>query len=172
MKGKLLLMVLVIGVVLLAALAGQGALRAESGGESPQVVNEPEVVEKSEFERLIEALRAAGLEVEIVGAAEDGFFGGAGHVIEVNGLQLTVYEFESEAAAIEGAGTVSAGGTIIGTAVVDWIEPPHFYQAGALLALYAGSDEAILAGLQDALGEPFVVGVGMGWPPAGGPAEG
>jgi hypothetical protein len=173
MKGKLVLILLVIGALLLAAWVGQGALQAASRDETPEVLSEPDtsdesdVAEKSEFESLIEALRAAGFKVEIEGAIEDPLFTGTGKAIEVNGQYVQVFEFEGEAAAVEGAGTVSGGGTIIGTSIVDWIETPHFYQAGALVVLYAGSEEAVLSGLQDALGEPFLVGVSMGLPPVG-----
>lgn len=169
MKGKgllkVLFVVLVVGVLAMAAWFGVGRLLAESaadeGAGAPQV---------SDLESLIEALREAGFEVETLGAIEDPLFAGEGEALEVDGQYVQVFSFESEAAAQEAADTVQGGGTIIGLATVDWVEPPHFYLKGALLALYAGSDEALIGALNSALGEPFLIGFSMGLPAPGGEA--
>lgn len=166
MKGKGLLRVLfvllVVGVLAMAAWLGVGRLRAQTAG-----VGAPEA---NGLESLIEALREAGFEVEKLGAIEDPLFAADGEAIEVNGQYVQVFSFESDAAAEEGASTVQGGGTIIGLAMVDWIEPPHFYLKGAMLVLYAGSDEALIAELNNALGEPFLIGFSMGLPGPGGEA--
>lgn len=167
MKGKGLLIVLLVGVVLLAGVVGFSRLQArgaqaEDGG--------PKVGQAGDLDTLIEALREAGYEVHNLGEIEDPFFEAAAEAIEVNGHYVQVYAFESEAQAVEAAATVSGGGTMIGTSIVDWIEPPHFYAHGKLLVIYAGSDEAVLQGLQAQLGEPFLIGVSMGLPAPGGAA--
>lgn len=166
MKGKGLLIVLLVGMVLLAGVLGSGLLLARGAeGQSG-----PGAVEASDLETLIEALREAGYTVHNLGEIEDPFFAGQAEAIEVNGEYVQVYVFEGEAAAGEAAATVSGGGTMVGESIVDWIEPPHFYEHGKLIVIYAGRDEAVLEGLQAILGEPFLVGVSMGLPAPGGEA--
>lgn len=92
---------------------------------------------------------------------EDPFFDAAGQWLELNGAMIQVYTFADAAAAEAAMKSVSSGGTIIGTTTVDWIETPHFYRSGRLLALYAGDDEAVLGALEAQLGVPFLVGVSM-----------
>lgn len=166
MKGKGLLIVLLVGVVLLAGVLGFSRLQARGA----QAEDGPQAGQAGDLESLIEALREAGYEVHTLGEIEDPFFEGAAQAIEVNGHYVQVYAFGTEAQAAEAAATVSGGGTIIGQSIVDWIEPPHFYEHGTLLVIYAGSDEAVLQGLQAQLGEPFLVGVSMGLPAPGGEA--
>ena len=172
MKGKsllkLLFVVVLVGALALVAWFGAGRLLVQAADADPG----ENVAQVSDLESLIEALRAAGFEVQKLGEIEDPLFAGAGEALEVNGHYVQVFAFESESAAVEAIDTIQAGGTIIGLATVDWVEPPHFYQSGALLSLYAGSDEALLQALQQALGEPFLVGWSMGLPlPAGGAGE-
>lgn len=163
MKGKGLLIVVVVlvsaGALALLALLGGGLLMAQAagaGGAGAQDVGD--------VQSLIEALREAGFDVQELGPIEDPLFAGEGVAIEVQGQYVQVFGFESEAAAVEASETIEAGGTIIGLATIDWVEAPHFYLQDALLVLYAGSNEALLQGLQEALGEPFLIGWAMGLP--------
>ncbi len=166
MKGKGLFVVLLVGVVLLAGVLGFSRLQAR-GAETQ---GGPGAGQAGDLESLLEALQEAGYEVHNLGEIEDPFFEGASQAVEVNGHYVQVYAFESEAQAAEAAGAISGGGTMVGTSIVDWIEPPHFYEHGKLLVIYAGSDEAVLQGLEAELGEPFLVGVSMGLPAPGGEA--
>jgi hypothetical protein len=43
-------------------------------------------------------------------------------------------------------------------AVIDWAAEPHFFRCGAVIALYLGSDEAVLAVMQGTCGAPFASG--------------
>lgn len=167
MKGKGLFIVLLAAIVLVAGVLGFGRLQARGAGAQQG----PVAAEVSDLETLIEALREAGYQVKTLGEIEDPFFESVAEAIEVNGQYVQVYAFDGEAEAAAAAAAVSAGGTIIGTSTVDWIEPPHFYAHGKLLAIYAGSDEAVLEGLQASLGEPFLIGVSMGLPAPGAEAD-
>lgn len=186
MKRKAVLFVylmLILSMLLAACNAGGGEPAAVDGtqepvaGEAPEATVEPDPTATPEqeaidsYEALLEALRAAGLEVEAVGPMEDPFFDVETQTLMVGEAMIQVFQFASAAEAEAAAGTVNAGGTIIGTTTVDWIEPPHFYRHGRLLVLYAGSDENVLSALEAVLGEPFVIGQTMGMPAAnGGPA--
>lgn len=116
---------------------------------------------------LLDALRAAGLDVTVTGPVDDPLFAAQAQAIDVGGAYVQIFEFESQEAAAEAASSVSGGGTIIGTTTVDWVEPPHFYRVGRLIVLHAGSDETLLDALAGVLGEPFLIGVAMGLPSAG-----
>jgi hypothetical protein len=137
-----------------------GAAPEETPEVEPTVA--PEDTSIDNYDELAEALRAEGLEVEPAGAIQDPFFDVETQALMVGENMIQVFQF-GDAAAAEGAGgTINAGGTIIGTTTVDWVEPPHFYREGRLLVLYAGSDETVLAALEQVLGEPFVTGQTMG----------
>lgn len=173
-------LMLVLSMLLAACNAGGGEPAAVDGtqepvaGEAPQETEEPGPTPEAEseaidnYEALLEALRAAGLEVQAAGAIEDPFFDVETQMLTVGEAMIQVFQFADAAEAEAAAGTVNASGTIIGTTTVDWIEPPHFYRHGRLLVLYAGSDENVLSALEAVLGEPFVIGQTMGLPPTGG----
>ncbi len=36
-----------------------------------------------------------------------------------------------------------------------WVAPPHFFQEGRVLVLYAGADQTVLAALTELLGPQF-----------------
>jgi hypothetical protein len=68
---------------------------------------------------------------------------------------VQVYEFADEAEAQAAAATVSEDGTEIGTAVIRWIDAPHFYQQGRIIVLYLGTDAEMLSLLEGILGPQF-----------------
>lgn len=110
---------------------------------------------------LIDALRQAGATVEEAEVVEDPFFATDAQFINVNGVQVQVYEFADLATREAAQETVNAVGNIIGSITVDWTEQPNFFGSGRLIALYVGDDQAILDLLSDPLGEPFAQGDGV-----------
>jgi hypothetical protein len=110
---------------------------------------------------LIAALRQDGATVEeSTTAVENPFFEVDAQLITVNGAEVQVYQFADEAARQTAQDTVNATGNIIGSISVDWMEEPHFFGAGRLIALYVGDDQAILDLLSGRLGQPFTAGGG------------
>jgi predicted small secreted protein len=108
---------------------------------------------------LAESLAAAGLEIQQNETLLDTFFPDTtAQFLTVNDQMIQTFEFPDATTAEAAAATVNEAGNIIGNITVDWVEPPHFYQSGRLIVLYAGQDGAILDALQSALGEPFVIG--------------
>ncbi len=145
-----------ISLVSLLLLAG---LFAGCGNQSTPVV--PTVSHGGPIEdyvSLIDALRAAGAIVEPSGAVEQPFFSVKGQVIRVNGADVQVFEYADEAAARSDAEKVGPDGYEIGTAIVDWIAPPHFYRKGWIIVLYVGGDAAIKQALEVVLGAQFAGG--------------
>lgn len=108
---------------------------------------------------LVDALRAAGATVEPVREIEQSFFSVPGQVITVSGGEVQVFEYADEATREVEAAMISADGSSIGTTMITWVEPPHFYAMGRAIALYVGSDAEILQMLESVLGEPIAEGV-------------
>lgn len=104
---------------------------------------------------LLDALRAAGAEVEIGDAVEQPFFSVKGQIVKVNGADVQVFEYESAEAMEADAGQVASDGGSIGTSMVTWVEAPHFFKTGRLLVLYVGEDAATIKLLEGALGVQF-----------------
>lgn len=108
---------------------------------------------------LVDALRAAGADVEEVREIRQPFLSVAGKVISVNGVEIQVFEYEDEAAMRAEAATIAADGSSVGTTMITWAEPPHFFAKGSLIVLYVGSGSELVRLLVDILGEPIAVGV-------------
>lgn len=108
---------------------------------------------------LVGALRAAGATVETVREIEQAFFSVTGQVISVNGVEVQVFEYADEASREAEAATISADGSSVGTTMITWVEPPHFYAEGQLIVLYVGSDTGTLQLLGSVLGDPIAEGM-------------
>jgi hypothetical protein len=104
---------------------------------------------------LIEALRAGGAEVELGDSIEQAFFNVTGQIIKVNDQDVQVFEYESAEKMEADAKQVASDGGSIGTSMVTWIEPPHFFKSGRVLVLYVGQDQAVTDLLKGVLGEQF-----------------
>lgn len=109
---------------------------------------------------LVDALRAAGADVEPVREIRQPFLSVPGKVISVNGVEIQVFEYEDEAAMRAEAATIAADGSSVGTTMITWAEPPHFFAKGSLIVLYVGAGSELVQLLVDILGEPIAVGVG------------
>jgi len=109
----------------------------------------------SDYVSLIDNLRAAGATVGPAGDVTQPFFSVKGYVIKVNGEDVQVFEYSDEAAVEAEAELVSPDGSSIGTSMVSWIAPPHFYKAGRIIVLYVGENPAITETLEIALGKQF-----------------
>ncbi len=125
-----------------------------SGGPSgPSDGSDDGVV--SDYASLVNALRAAGAAVNPAGAVLQPFFAPQGQVLSVGGEDVQVFEFASAEEADTVTQSISADGSSIGTSIVEWIAPPHFYKAGKLIVIYVGSDSGVISALQEAMGAQF-----------------
>ena len=104
---------------------------------------------------LTAALQAVGATVETGELVSQAFFSPEGTIIKVNGADVQVFEYESVEAMEEEASQVTPDGDSIGTTMVTWVDTPHFYKAGRIIALYVGSDGMVLDLLEEALGPQF-----------------
>jgi hypothetical protein len=134
---------LLLGAILVAACGSQAPADSSHDGPATDYVN------------LIDALRAKGATIEPNGDVSQPFFTIEGQVIQVNGQDVQVFEYPDEAAADADAALVAPGGSSVGTTMVSWVAPPHFYHAGRLILLYVGDDATTIDLLDTVLGSQF-----------------
>jgi predicted small secreted protein len=99
-------------------------------------------------------LRTAGLTLTDAGEVEQPFLTAKGRVYAVEGGDLQLYTYASEAAAQQDAAKISPSGEIEGVQV-SWMAQPHFYRRGNVLAIYVGFEPKTLEALQRVLGAPI-----------------
>ena len=111
-----------------------------------------------DVDTLVNRLEAAGATVEMAGTVSQPFFTPEGQVITVNGQDVQVFEYESEAEVKAEADLVSPDGGSVGTSMISWIATPHFYNSQKLIVLYVGDDIATIGFLEAILGTQFAGG--------------
>jgi hypothetical protein len=104
---------------------------------------------------LMTQLRGEGVKVERAGEVSQPFFSVKGRGINVNGENVQVFIYRSPVAAEAEAKLVSPDGGSVGTSMMSWIAPPHFYRKGELIALYVGGEQAVMDALVTVLGPQF-----------------
>jgi hypothetical protein len=104
---------------------------------------------------LIAQLRNQGVKAERGGEISQPFFSVKGRGISVNGENVQVFVYASESAAEAEAKLVSPDGGSVGTSMMSWIAPPHFYRKGQLIALYVGREQVVVDALVAILGPQF-----------------
>lgn len=130
-------------LVLALMLAACGNASANSGGPV------------EDYASLVDALRAAGATVEPGDEVYQDFFTVDGRIIQVNGADVQVFEYETPEAMEAEAALVAPDGGSVGTSMIMWMDTPHFFKAGRILVLYLGDDAAVLDLLEGALGPQF-----------------
>jgi hypothetical protein len=128
---------------------------------SPTASTEPAITEPIEAgivedqASLVAALQASGATVETGEPVTQAFFSPVGSIIKVNGADVQVFEYESEASMEKEASQVAPDGGSIGTSMVTWMDTPHFYKIGRIIVLYIGNDKTILNFLESVIGSQF-----------------
>lgn len=108
-----------------------------------------------DYKSLIKKLRAGGAAVKPGERVSQPFFSVAGRVLNVKGEQIQVFEYAKAETAGKESGQVSTDGSPVGTTMVNWIAPPHFYKSGRLIVLYIGENSNVIKALEKALGRQF-----------------
>ncbi len=144
-----------IGSVFVFAIlsAGCDGQAGAAAAETPTAVSQPGSV--TDVDSLMETLRVAGASVEPGDEVEQAFFSVTGQLIKVNGADVQVFVYDTAEAMETEASQVAEDGSSIGTNMVMWVDAPHFYKSGRLLALYVGQDQAVMDLLEDVLGPQF-----------------
>lgn len=130
------------------------ALFATACGSQPATAN-AEISPVEDYASLIDSLRGAGATVEPGDQIEQPFLTVTGQIIQVNGADVQVFEYETAEQLEAEASQVAPDGGSTGTTMITWMATPHFFKAGRVLVLYVGDDQAILELLKGALGAQF-----------------
>jgi len=109
----------------------------------------------TDFQTLVSALKARGLEVHQTEEIDDSAFAVPIKVISVAEIHLQVYEFDSESDANSARETISPDGTEIGLSIIRWMDVPHFYSQGKIIVQYIGHNPEMLNILESLLGNQF-----------------
>jgi len=100
-------------------------------------------------------LHAAGITVKLGGDVVQPFFSVQGKIIKIHGEDAQVFQYANEAETDAQSALVSPDGSAVGTSMLSWIGPPHFFKRGKLLVLYVGDNDKVLKALESALGRQF-----------------
>ncbi len=112
---------------------------------------------------LVNSLEAKGHLVDFLGGRPQTLFDAAMYLIEINGQDIRLYEFDDEVARKNVSDNISPDGyelkeqagestTIIH---IEYLDQPNYWAKGCLLVQYLGTDQAILKLLTNELGEPI-----------------
>jgi hypothetical protein len=111
--------------------------------------------------RIMAEFTNAGLGPVGVGdVVEQPFFEPQGMALIVNGESIQIFSFASIELAAAAAALVSPSGDSVGTTMLSWIAPPHFYrydlgEPDGVIVLYVGSDVSVLRMLDSVAGPQF-----------------
>ena len=101
----------------------------------------------------------AGVPVYLRGVVSQPFFAVDGHVVDIAGESVQVYEYTDSDEARAAAGSVAEDGSQVAAGddltFIDWISTPHFYQRDRLIVVYVGEHDDVLNVLDGTLGDPF-----------------
>lgn len=144
-----LIALLVLTACGVAQLGATGKSQDPSPPASP-IVSHPRG-EVSNLVGLVDALRAKGLTVEPAGPVSQPFFDVEGTRLQVDGTEVQVFEFADAAAAQATIAQLGPDGNPP-TMIIDWVGPPHFYQAGRIVVLYVGEEAQVIQALTEIVG--------------------
>jgi hypothetical protein len=111
--------------------------------------------------RIMADFTNAGLGAVGVGdVVEQPFFEPQGKTLIVNGESIQIFSFASLELADAAAAQVAFDGGSVGTSMVMWMAPPHFYRyelaaPESVIALYVGSEPSVLRMLDNVAGSQF-----------------
>lgn len=109
----------------------------------------------TDYASLMDNLHAAGIIAKPGGDAVQPFFSVQGKIIKVYGEDAQVFQYAHETETDAQSAQVSPNGGTVGTTMIHWIGPPHFFKRGKLLVLYVGDNNKVLKALESALGRQF-----------------
>ncbi len=105
---------------------------------------------------LIDLLLATGADVNVTAeVVKQPFFSVAGTIILVDGERVQVMEYRDPAALEAEAAHISPDGSSIGTTMVSWVAPPHFFRTETTIVLYVGENPKVIEALTSVLGPQF-----------------
>ena len=117
----------------------------------------PEAAPDLDYDGLVDALRRSDVQVTAAGSISQPILSVPGRIIVVSAENVQVFEYPDAAAAQADGRRVSPDGGMVGTTLITWIAPPHFFVRGRVLALYVGSAAPVISALSAVMG-PQIAG--------------
>lgn len=156
MKHKLMIAVIMYLLCMAFSVESFGQKRKPShDAVGEKLRRRPSMSFPNDLENLNQKLHASGTTVKRGQTISQPFFSVVGRVLIVNHEQVQVFVYKTlQRVALE-ASRVGKTGSPIGTSMITWIAPPHFYRSGKMIILYVGENEDIISALNKALGEQF-----------------
>lgn len=156
----MLMLTLSINLVFLAFAAGsfaqgQKSNALRSSGDKVQGQQSKPQVFATDLKSLTRKLRTVGSTVKLDEKVSQPFFSTPGRILIVNGEPVQVFEFKTAAKAATEVRKVSKEGSPIGTTMITWVAPPHFFRNGKLVVLYLGENSTVIKALEKVLGGQF-----------------
>ena len=108
-----------------------------------------------DYRGLIDKLRAQGAKVEAGDEVSQPFFSVKGRSVSIGDEAVQVFEYKTAGDAEAEAKSVDPHGTKVGTSIINWVSPPHFFKGGKLIVIYVGNDAAKMKILESVLGKQF-----------------
>ncbi len=144
-----------VTLVALCGIVAIGAWLPRAGNVDAGFLASPEATPISASRTLddvITALRTAGLAVEETDqTVQHDFFAVPATILRVDGQDLQVLIYPSEAARTADSDRISEHGTEIGTSMIMWIATPHFVAVGNVLTLFVSNDEGLAQRIAEAI---------------------
>jgi hypothetical protein len=104
---------------------------------------------------LIDHLRADSHTVTPGEPLSQPFFSVKGQATTVDTETIQIYEYADAQSMEADASKVSHDGGSVGTSMMSWVGPPHFFKKGRILVLYIGQEKTLLQELTSLLGSQF-----------------
>lgn len=130
----------------------KGAYMVEMNGQRQDMSRSGIVMDYVSF---VDALRAEGIDVTPGEKIDESFFSVPAQTLKLEKGQIQVFTYKNTSAADKDAAIISPDGGTIGTHMITWVEPPHFYRTGKIIVLYPGNDKQTLLLLESLLGPQF-----------------
>ncbi len=144
----------IAALTVLGVLIGAWAVIVRQQREAPAVPESPPVRNALE---LSDALRRAGFAVTWVGPIEHPALDIPGQRLQIDGTEIQVFEFDSEAERSRTAGSIDGDGNLQGVPLADWQGQPHLWITERLLVTYPGLEGGTVLLLSALLGDPMAV---------------
>ena len=112
----------------------------------------------TDYAGLFGALEDGALDPVDGGVLQQPFLSVSPRVISTTYGDVQVFEYVDDAAMEADAKKISADGFTFGGTLVGWVDVPHVFKNGRVIALYVGANNPITNALRGALGEQFAGG--------------
>lgn len=116
------------------------------------------------YGELIHALVDSGIKARRADPIEQEFFSAPGRMIKIGDETIQVFAYADPAARSEESALIGENPSSIGTTMITWVDTPHFWAQGRLIVLYVGSNQEVVAALNQMLGEPLATRARPGSP--------